>query len=217
MVDLVEKMRNFPSPPLLILLEHPPVTTIGKGSKWEGFSPYPIYRVERGGDVTVHAPGGVVGYTIVHLKREKIGVHKFVFETLGVLVDLLREYSVPAYILPSRPGVYTPRGKIASIGVAIQRGVSFHGFALYLKDQKIWFSGIPPCGYSSLIPDHLTFYLDIPKEKVVKDLGKKFFERWGYKNFTYREEEGPPPLDSSLKGSLLPEKESLSYQGNPPI
>ncbi len=131
----------------LLLLEHPPVFTLGKNADPRNvLDPHgiPVRRTDRGGDVTYHGPGQLVGYPIVDVRR--MGVRAFVGLLQESIVDLLREFGVRAWTEARRVGVWASRGKIASIGLRVRRGVSMHGFALNVSNDLTPFGYINPCG-----------------------------------------------------------------------
>lgn len=131
----------------LLLLEHPPVFTLGRNGKAANVldaGDIPVVRVDRGGDVTYHGPGQLVGYPILDVRR--LGARRFVEGLEDSLVDCLAAMGVDARRKRGCVGVWTPRGKIASIGVRLSRGVSTHGFALNVRNDLAPFSRINPCG-----------------------------------------------------------------------
>jgi lipoyl(octanoyl) transferase len=131
----------------LLLLEHPPVYTLGRnGDAANVLDPrgIPVVRVDRGGDVTYHGPGQLVGYPIVDVRR--IGVKRFVTGLEAAVVDVLASLGVPARRKEGCVGVWASRGKIASLGVRVSRGVSTHGFALNVSNDLEPFLRIHPCG-----------------------------------------------------------------------
>jgi lipoyl(octanoyl) transferase len=137
----------------LLLLEHPPVFTLGRnGDLANVLDPHgiPVKRIDRGGDVTYHGPGQLVGYLIRDLGR--IGVRRHVRSLEASLTALLSGLGVPARRKESCVGVWAAGGKIASIGVRVSRGVSMHGFALNVSNDLSPFRYIHPCG----IPDCAT-------------------------------------------------------------
>ena len=139
----------------LILLEHPPVITIGRsGDKANILASQPeldragikVRETNRGGDVTYHGPGQVVGYPILPLVHHGKDVHAYMRRLESVLMALLWEYGIKATRRPGLTGVWTEQGKIVSIGVAISRWVSYHGFALNVAPDMGHFRMIHPCG-----------------------------------------------------------------------
>lgn len=131
----------------LLLLEHPPVFTLGRNGDPANVldaGEIPVVRVDRGGDVTYHGPGQLVGYPIVDVRR--LGVKRFVEGLEGSVLDLLRALDVRAERRRGCVGVWAPGGKIASFGVRVSRGVSTHGFALNVGNDLAPFARIHPCG-----------------------------------------------------------------------
>ncbi|HZH41239.1 MAG TPA: lipoyl(octanoyl) transferase LipB [Gemmatimonadales bacterium] len=137
---------------VLILLEHPPVVTLGRGShaehvlESEGID---VVEVERGGDVTYHGPGQLVGYPIFDLKGFKQDLHWYLRTLEQALIDGLALLDIPAERNPGYTGVWTQGRKIASIGVHVKQWVTWHGFALNVTTDLTAFHRIVPCG----IPD----------------------------------------------------------------
>lgn len=140
------------SPPTLLLVEHPPVITFGKkGGRQnlladpaflaaQGFS---LYDIERGGDVTYHGPGQLVGYPILPIGR---AVRRYLRDLEAVMVQVLATYGVVGEGSPGYAGVWVGDEKVVAIGVAIKRNVSFHGFAMNVSTDLTHFSYIVPCG-----------------------------------------------------------------------
>ena len=133
----------------LLLLEHPPVFTLGRGAD-ESFvlNPrhIPVYRVSRGGQVTFHGPGQLVGYPILALPHQRRDVHAYIRSLENVLIDTLAVYGLQAQRREGLTGVWIGEQKIASIGVGIRRWVTFHGFALNVDPDLSYFNDIIPCG-----------------------------------------------------------------------
>ena len=155
--ELVQRRAQGEIPDLLLLLQHPHVYTIGRrGSRSDVLtSPeelerlgIPVYDVDRGGEVTYHGPGQLVGYPILGLRD--MGPLRYVRALESALIDALHEYGLPAYAVPGRTGVWVglqgDERKIASIGLRISRGVGSHGFALNVSTDLSYFEGIVPCG-----------------------------------------------------------------------
>jgi len=138
-------------PDTLILLEHEPVYTAGaRTARHERPADgTPVVDVDRGGKITWHGPGQLVGYPIVRLP-EPLDVVAHVRRLEGILIDVLRTYDVDGYRVEGRSGVWVRRplgeDKVAAIGVRVQRGVTMHGFALNCDNSIAGFRGIIPCG-----------------------------------------------------------------------
>lgn len=132
----------------LLLLEHPPVYTLGRGGGGESL-PDPSVRpveINRGGDVTWHGPGQLVGYPILDLGRRGRDLHRYLRFLEQALMDAAAAFEVAAWRVPGRTGIWTDGGKLASIGVGVRRWVTMHGFALNVCNDLAPFSRIHPCG-----------------------------------------------------------------------
>lgn len=146
-------------PDTLLLLEHPPVYTIGRAGGLADFkipleelkaeTGAEVYTVDRGGRVTFHGPGQLIGYMILKPRKLGLSVRKLVQLTLEALADACRELGVEAEALMEEPGVWTRGRKLAAIGLSIHSGVTMHGFALNVSVDLSYFSYINPCGLSS--------------------------------------------------------------------
>ena len=135
----------------LLLLEHLPVYTIGSGgSEANVLDPsIQVRRINRGGDVTFHGPGQLVGYPIINLGRRGRDLHRYLRFLEELLIRVTAEFGVVARRLPRRTGVWTGEGKLASIGVGVRRWVTMHGFALNVTNDLAPFSRINPCGMAA--------------------------------------------------------------------
>ncbi|HEY6131284.1 MAG TPA: lipoyl(octanoyl) transferase LipB [Halioglobus sp.] len=137
----------------LWLLQHPPVFTQGQTGKAEhvlAAGNIPVIQVDRGGQVTYHGPGQWVLYIMVDIRRLQLGVRDLVNLIEHSLVRLLAEYGIPAVAKPGAPGAYVADEKIASLGLRIRRGCSYHGLALNVDMDLEPFKRINPCGYTGL-------------------------------------------------------------------
>lgn len=143
---------------VLLLVEHPPVITLGRSSKDAHLLANPellrargvdVFEVERGGDVTFHGPGQLVGYPIIDLKRHKQDLHWYLRQVEEVLIRALRSFGITGERVQKYTGVWTNERKIASIGVHARDWVTWHGFALNVSTELSYFDLIVPCG----IPD----------------------------------------------------------------
>lgn len=132
----------------LLLLEHPPVYTMGRGGDTANLPHHllPIFRVNRGGGVTYHGPGQLVGYPIVDLRRHGRDVHLYIRKLEEILVRTLSDFGLPAFARPGLTGIWTRQGKIASIGIGVRKWITMHGFALNVACNLSYFSHIIPCG-----------------------------------------------------------------------
>lgn len=135
------------------LLEHPSVFTQGQAGKAEHLlmpGEIPVVQADRGGQVTYHGPGQLVAYLLLDVRRLGFGVRELVNRIERSLVDLLASYGVAAVAKPDAPGVYVDGAKIASLGLRIRNGRSFHGLALNVDMDLEPFGRINPCGYTGL-------------------------------------------------------------------
>ena len=155
----------------LLLLEHPKVITLGRGAKSENILMTPerltalgfeVHEIGRGGDVTYHGPGQIVGYPILDLRRRELRAADYVRELEALLVDVLATFHLDANVVAGRPGVWVDGAKIAAIGVAIRGGVSSHGFALNVAPDLGWYDAIVPCGLTDASVTSMAALLDAP-------------------------------------------------------
>jgi lipoate-protein ligase B len=145
---------------VLLLQEHPPVVTLGrtaKGAHLLSSSEHlrargvELFDVERGGDVTFHGPGQLVGYPIIDLKRHKRDLHWYLRQVEEALIRALGEHAIPAERSPGYTGVWTRGRKIASIGVHARDWVTWHGFALNVSVDLSYFDLMVPCGIDGVV------------------------------------------------------------------
>jgi lipoyl(octanoyl) transferase len=149
---LRDRKINPALPDVLILVEHPPVYTLGQGADWQfvkfdpAQSPIEIFRVERGGEVTYHAPGQLVAYPILNLKRYQPDLHWYLRQLEAVILDVLANLGLPGERIPGLTGVWIEGRKVAAIGVKASRWITMHGFAINVCMDLAGFSQIVPCG-----------------------------------------------------------------------
>ncbi|WP_336274535.1 lipoyl(octanoyl) transferase LipB [Vreelandella indica] len=167
------------------LVEHDPVFTQGQAGKPEHLllpGDIPVVHTDRGGQVTYHGPGQVVLYPLLDVRRGKIGVRDLVTALENAVIDVLSSYGVSARARPDAPGVYvvTDAGeaKIASLGLRIRRGASFHGVALNVDGDLTPFLRINPCGYAGMPMVRLADVASLPSnhqvgEQLAKALAKR--------------------------------------------
>ncbi len=132
----------------LLLMEHPSVFTIGSGGDEGNIldASVEVRRINRGGDVTYHGPGQLVGYPVIDLAKRGCDLHRYLRFNEELLLRAVAEYRVAAFRVPGRTGIWTCRGKLASIGVGVRRWVTMHGFALNVTTDLAQFTRINPCG-----------------------------------------------------------------------
>lgn len=135
------------------LVEHNPVFTQGQAGKEEHLlmtGDIPVVKVDRGGQVTYHGPGQQVLYVLFNLRRLNIGVRELVTWLEETVIDTLNDFGIKAYAKADAPGVYVDEKKIASLGLRVRRGCSFHGLALNIDMDMEPFLRINPCGYAGM-------------------------------------------------------------------
>lgn len=167
----------------LWVVEHTPVFTQGKAGKSEHLlhaSDIPVIETDRGGQITYHGLGQVVVYVLIDFKRRQISVRELVSRIENAVIATLSDYQIQSAADPKRPGVYTENGKkIASLGLRIKNGATYHGVALNVAMDLSPFSQINPCGYAGLamtqIADFITPCPDWQEvaEKLAAELAKR--------------------------------------------
>lgn len=134
-------------------LQHPPVYTLGLNGKRHHLlaeTSIPVIETDRGGQITYHAPGQLVGYLLMDIGRRNLGIKEFVFHIEQALIDLLADYEIDAQRLAGAPGIYVDGAKIAALGLRVKQGRTYHGLALNLDMDLSPFSQINPCGYANM-------------------------------------------------------------------
>ncbi len=158
-------------PDCLLLLEHPPTITLGRGAHAENLLSAPerlaragiaVHEVGRGGDVTYHGPGQLVGYPIIDLTAYRGALSRYLRDLEQVLIDALAELGIGAERVEGLTGVFVGGAKIAAIGVQVKRWVSLHGFALNVSTDLSAFSHIVPCGIRDRRVTSLAEHLSAP-------------------------------------------------------
>ena len=173
--DLWSKRVEGVLPDLLLILEHPHVITLGRRGNRSHLiaSPeileamkIPIFHVERGGDITYHGPGQAMVYPILDLKDYGYRLIRYIGQLEEVILHVLKDFGIEGRRDPSNRGVWVNHDKIASIGVAIKRWVSFHGISLNYETDLKYFDLINPCG---LVGQKMTTLEKILGKKVSRD------------------------------------------------
>jgi lipoyl(octanoyl) transferase len=155
--QLVEDRKNGRIPDQLLLLEHPPVITLGVKTRNDrshvlgtpeslAAQGVALFETGRGGDVTYHGPGQLVGYPILDLKPDRCDVHRYVRDLEEVLIHAVADFGITAGRIPGLTGIWVDDEKLAAIGVRISRWVTSHGFALNVCTDLSGFGLIVPCG-----------------------------------------------------------------------
>jgi len=175
----------------LWLVEHPPVFTQGQTGKAEHLlfpGDIPVVQTDRGGQVTYHGPGQLVAYPLLDLRRLNIGVRELVTRIEQTIVATLAHYGIESAAKPDAPGVYVNGDKIASLGLRVRRGCSFHGLALNVDMDLSPFGRINPCGYQGLAMAQIRELIPNPPRltQVQDQLVTEFARKLGYETCTIR-------------------------------
>ena len=187
--------RDQDTPDELWLVEHPPVFTQGQAGKAEHIlapGDIPVIQVDRGGQVTYHGPGQIVAYPLVDISRSGLGVRELVRGIEQVILDVLDSYGVEAQLQPGAPGVYVEGVKIASLGLRIRRGRSFHGLSFNVNMDLEPFQRINPCGFQGLKVTNLSAFAEVTMNEVEDRLIDRMSKLLGY-NGTFSLVEGGLP------------------------
>jgi lipoyl(octanoyl) transferase len=184
------------------LLQHPRVFTQGQAGKAEHVlapGDIPVIQVDRGGQVTYHGPGQIVGYLLIDLRRRKMGVRDLVTGIENSVIAVLDQYDIEASARPDAPGVYLmkdgqPGAKIAALGLRVRRGCTFHGLSLNIDMDMEPFNRINPCGFSGLKVAQLRdIVAQVPAIDVVEQrLGAALCEQLDYDPARVVVEQGLP-------------------------
>ena len=174
MQDFTER-RTADTADEIWLLQHPAVFTLGLAGDethlLDKHSGIPVVKVDRGGQITYHGPGQVIMYLMLDLTRRQLKVRELVTIMEQAIIDCLACYNVSAQRRAGAPGVYTEGRKIASLGLRIRRGCSYHGLALNVDMDLTPFHAINPCGYAGLEMTQLAhFRHDVPVDEVMQRL-----------------------------------------------
>uniref|UniRef100_A0A7C4TDR1 Octanoyltransferase n=1 Tax=candidate division WOR-3 bacterium TaxID=2052148 RepID=A0A7C4TDR1_UNCW3 len=189
---LHKRRVNGEIPDTLILVEHNPVITMGKSGKEENIrvpmellkeKGIDFYNIERGGDVTFHGPGQLVGYPIFNIKMGLVGIKPFIEKIEEAIIATLSDFNIKGRKREKMIGVWVDDEKICSIGIAVKEWVSFHGFALNVNTDLRYFDLINPCGFINIKMTSMHKILNqlvamaAVKESVVKNFCKIFLKK----------------------------------------
>lgn len=183
--------RTAESPDELWFVQHQPVFTQGQAGKAEHIlasGDIPVVQVDRGGQVTYHGPGQQMVYVLLDIKRRKMGVRQLVTLLEQVLIDTLASFDIAAYAKADAPGVYVDERKIASLGLRIRKGCSFHGLALNVDMDLAPFGRINPCGYAGLEMIQCRDFGPITLADIEQQLIQQFSQQLGCNQLNYSTE-----------------------------
>ena len=165
--------RDATTPDEIWFCEHPPVFTLGLNAAKEHLltpGDIEVVQIDRGGQVTYHGPGMLMVYPLIDIRRANIGVRRLVTALEQSVVDLAAQYGIDAAAKPEAPGVYVDGAKLASVGLRIRRGASFHGMAVNVDGDLEPFSRINPCGYQG---PEMTDFRRLGVELSLEDAARK--------------------------------------------
>ncbi|NCR72184.1 MAG: lipoyl(octanoyl) transferase LipB [Microcystis aeruginosa LG13-12] len=190
--SLVEaRIANPDLPDMLLLLEHPPVYTLGTGSdiKFIKFNldktDKEVYRIERGGEVTYHCPGQLVGYPILNLRYYRQDLHWYLRQLEEVILQTIAIYGLSGSRIGGLTGVWVEGYKIAAIGIKVSHWITYHGFALNVCPDLSGFAEIIPCGIANKPVGSLRQFLpNISLMQVQQDLSRVFASVFGVELFS---------------------------------
>ncbi|MDP6739545.1 MAG: lipoyl(octanoyl) transferase LipB [Planctomycetota bacterium] len=176
--ELLEKRINDEVRDTLILVEHEPVITVGRKGAQLGEVPVPVFEVERGGEATYHGPGQVVAYPIFKLPEERRDVHRYLRDLERVVIGVLGEFELEGTRVPEATGVWLGDKKVASVGVALRRWVTWHGLALNVHTDLGAFRPFQPCGLDPECMTRLADHAELPDGNLLCEvlLVKHFLE-----------------------------------------
>lgn len=172
----VEAIASGQKDETVFLLEHPPTFTIGRSGRKENQladedfdgGPIQVRRINRGGDITFHGPGQLVGYPHLDLTRRGRDVHRYLRKLEEMLILSVAQFGIAAYRRQGLTGIWTDKGKLASIGVGVRRWITMHGFALNVSTELRFFDLINPCGLRNCPVTSIQEFLnrEVPIHKV---------------------------------------------------
>ncbi len=179
-MELVQqRLANPDLPDVLLLLEHPPVYTLGRGASPAYFRslplPFPVHTIGRGGEVTHHCPGQVVGYPILNLQRHQPDLHWYLRQLEQVLIDVVDSYGIGADRKPGLTGVWVQNTKVAAIGIQVKRWITCHGFSLNVCPDLKGFEAIVPCGIADYPVGSLAHFKPGLSRDAVQERIREYF------------------------------------------
>jgi lipoate-protein ligase B len=180
-------------PDALILLQHPAVLTIGRFRGQENIivpqeiltqEGIEVFHTDRGGDITYHGPGQLVGYPVLNLKENHLSVREYIWKLEEVIIELLLALDIRGHRVNKHPGVWVGEKKVCSVGIRIKHCITMHGFAVNVSNDLRYFKYIRPCGLRSEVMTSLLELMRRPieVETIVGNLIDSFSETFGLKS-----------------------------------
>jgi lipoate-protein ligase B len=190
---IVERKQRGTLSDVLLFVEHPHVYTLGRGGKLSNVLAafdVPVIRTSRGGDVTYHGPGQMVVYPLIDLRSKlRRDVHRYLRHLESSAIRTLKEFGLEAIRRPPHTGIWIGNAKIAAIGIAVRRSITFHGLALNINPNLSYFTRIVPCGLSWA--EVTSMARELGSEQTAKLVQEKFLhhfaELFGYSTIEKRE------------------------------
>jgi len=178
--------RDEETPSELWVVEHPPVFTQGQAGKAEhllGTGDIPVVQTDRGGQVTYHGPGQLVIYLLISLREAKLGIRRLVTTMENAIIGLLEQHGIDGQARADEPGVYVDNRKIASLGLRVRRGCTYHGLALNVSNDLEPFQRINPCGHAGLeVTSTRLLGIDEDQAALAAELVQLLCEGLGYRS-----------------------------------
>jgi lipoate-protein ligase B len=206
---LVELKQQEPSPDVLLFVEHPHVYTLGRGGKMTNVlasGEVPVYRTSRGGDVTYHGPGQLVVYPLIDLRSKlRKDVHRYVRNLEMTAIRTLKDFGLEGSRRPPYTGIWIGNRKIAAIGLAVRRGITFHGLALNVNTDLSYFNRIIPCGLNWADVTSMARELNAEQDqsKVRNKFLHRFAELFGYSDIEEYEDGESRMEDRNPQSSII--------------
>ena len=182
--------RDEATPDELWLVQHPPVFTQGQAGKSEHLlapGDIPVIQVDRGGQVTYHGPGQIVAYPLLDITRMGLGVRDLVCRLEQAIIDVLAEYGIAGERIEGAPGIYVSGDKVASIGLRVRKGRTFHGLAFNIHMDLEPFQRINPCGYAGLKVTQLADLAEVEYGEAEDRLIESLASQLGYSEVIFAE------------------------------
>ncbi len=209
----------------MLLLEHPPVITLGRNGRWSNLLAsdeilqargVDRFEIDRGGDITFHGPGQLVGYPILRLERGERDVHLYMRSLEECLIRMLSAYGIRAHRDPGHTGVWTEGGKIAAMGVHLSRWITRHGFALNVNTDLSYYDLIVPCGIAGKTVTSMSRILSRPVrlEDVADRTAVEFAALFGRRLEWHTEEELRSELADTWTDGRIGEDQPVRLQAN---
>jgi lipoyl(octanoyl) transferase len=205
--DLVEKRKQALIPDQLLIVEHPHVITLGRNGHLEHLlaneevltrAGIAFHHTDRGGDITYHGPGQIVGYPIVDLREWKRDVVAYVRTMEQAIIDTLAEFEIEAAPIAGCTGVWVNGKKVAAIGVHISRWVTSHGFALNHTTDLSYFQYIVPCGITKPVTSMRELASTADRETVTASLARNFAKNFQFESLAWNTDEAVPALTETF-------------------